>query len=123
MRRIVRSLPAAPPPAPPPLAGALDSSDCRFALQPSGVTYYCVWEFPFRAHEATSAFVHLSAALEACFGDRATERDDLRVNHPDSYRSHEFLVDDASVTVSLKDKSGLGKSLIFLRVTEGPAPQ
>lgn len=119
MNRVARAF-ADPPPAPSHLSTALGSSDCQLALQLGGVTHYCVWEYPFRAPEAASAYEHLSTALGACLGNRATERDDLGVNHPDTFSSRQFDIDGISVTVSLKDKAALGKSLIFIRVMAPP---
>jgi hypothetical protein len=61
-------------------------------------------------------FKALGQELESCIGDRAVLSDDQNVNHPDFYEARMFLLDQAKVSVSVKDKSALGSTFVFVSV-------
>jgi len=101
----------------PVLRGA---SECEFARQPGGGIYYCVWSYRLRAAEARRAFEEMDGQLRACLGQHAQARSDPGVNHPDTYDARQYPVLGARVTVSLKDKGALQRSLVFVRVDSRP---
>lgn len=78
--------------------------------------FHCVWEFSYRAAEAEKTFTYFDETLQRCFADRARVEHDQPVNHPDSYRLQQYQVGPVTVSVSLKDKSALQKTYVFLRV-------
>ena len=93
-----------------------DASDCRVALQLGGNFYYCAWKHPFRAASAARSFERINEELQQCIGDRATIHGDQGVNYPDFYDARHYILDGASVTVSLKDKIELQSTFVFVRV-------
>ena len=92
------------------------ASDCTVRQLLKGKSYYCTWEFRHRDAEAYMTFKALGQELQSCIGDRAILSDDQNVNHPDFYESRMFLLDQAKVSVSVKDKSALGSTFIFVSV-------
>lgn len=98
------------------LAGA---SYCRVTKTSRGSVYHCAWEFPHRAEPAYDAFDELVRSVNECIGQHATLHSDQSVNHPDYYASRRFEVEQADVTVSVKDKGALGRTFVFVRVQGG----
>ncbi|MDH3661393.1 MAG: hypothetical protein OEU92_15425 [Alphaproteobacteria bacterium] len=92
------------------------ASDCTVRQLLKGKSYYCTWEFRHRDAEAYMTYKALGQDLQSCIGDRAVLSDDQNVNHPDFYESRMFLLDQAKVSVSVKDKSALGSTFIFVSV-------
>ena len=92
------------------------ASDCAVRQLLRGKSYYCTWEFRHRDAEAYMTFKALGQELESCIGDRAVLSDDQNVNHPDFYEARMFLLDQAKVSVSVKDKSALGSTFVFVSV-------
>ena len=92
------------------------SADCAVRQLIKGKSYSCTWEFRHRDANAYAKFEELRQALQSCIGDRATPSDDQNVNHPDFYDSRIFLLDKAKVAVSVKDKSALGSTFVFVFV-------
>jgi hypothetical protein len=58
--------------------------------------------------------------MRNCIGERSDESLDKSVNHPDFYASHAFSLTDATVSVSLKDKSVPLRSFLSLRIDAVP---
>lgn len=92
------------------------ASDCAVRQLLESKSYHCTWTFQHRDAEAYTTFENLDQALRSCIGDRAALSDDQRVNHPDFYDSRIFLLDQTKVAVSVKDKSALGSTFIFVSV-------
>lgn len=95
------------------LAGA---SYCLVTKKSKSNWYLCGWEFPYRAEQAYETFDHLVGRLSECIGRRATLHSDRSVNHPDYYSSRRYELEQADVSVSVKDKGALGSTFVFVRV-------
>lgn len=117
-------LAAAPAAACPPLAteaevaALLDGpAECRTGLAQGGGRFVnCGWTFPYRDAGARTAFEAVAARLAPC-GPGLPKRSDVGVNHPDSYASHTVALPSGTVTVALKDKAPLSRSLVFVTLT------
>lgn len=97
----------------------LDGATCQQSRELSGATRQtCYWTFAYRAPEAEAAFEDWSNALLACYGSENAQLSDQPVNHPDSYILHRFKAETAEISLSLKDKAGLGQTLIFLQISK-----
>lgn len=103
---------------PDPLPGA---QGCGVSKTIDGTeAVHCNWSYPYRGAEAKAAIDQIVRSIHSCFADAAVAAVDLGVNHPDSYDLRQFLVDGALVSVSLKDKSALGETYVFLRAEARP---
>jgi len=94
------------------------ASSCRVTRQPGQSWHQCGWEFPHRDQAAYDAFEAMAETMAACFGPRVPVHSDRNVNHPDFYASRRYELQHADVTVSVKDKSALGTTFVFLRIQE-----
>ncbi len=92
------------------------SSECTVRLMIRSKSYGCTWTFRLGDPRAYARFDALGQALQRCIGDRSTLNQDQNVNHPDFYDSLMFLLDTAKVSVSVKDKSALESTFVFLFV-------
>ncbi len=99
------------------LAGA---SQCAVTKKSKRSSYHCRWEFPHRAEEAYDTFESFVREVDGCIGRRATLHSDRSVNHPDYYAVRRFEMEQAEVSVSVKDKGALGSTFVFFRVQGGP---
>lgn len=81
-----------------------------------GASKDCFWRYPLRSPEARAAFDQIARRLRVCADGPVTVQE-TNVNHPDSYDQITGIVQGRSVSLSLKDKGGLGETLIFLRRT------
>lgn len=94
-----------------------DAEKCTMSRSDSGANaYHCIWGFPYRDVAASAFFGAVDADLRGCFADSARFAADQGVNHPDTYDQRRYGLDDVVVTVSLKDKSALGRTYVFLGV-------
>ncbi|MEM1276106.1 MAG: hypothetical protein AAGH74_06260 [Pseudomonadota bacterium] len=93
-----------------------DATQCATALGETGPSPYCFWRYELRAPEAQRAFDMLLSQIQTCVGLEAPQADQ-DVNHPDTYTARLFQTDQANLSLSLKDKSTLGETLIFLRAS------
>lgn len=98
------------------LAGA---SYCSVTKRSKKRMYRCGWEFPYRAKRAYETFDELVRAVNDCIGRSATLHRDQSVNHPDYYALRRYETEQADVSVSVKDKSALGSTLVSIRVQRG----
>ena len=78
--------------------------------------YHCAWEFAYRATAANDRFNAFDRSLRQCFGNRAQTRKDQWVNHPDFYDLRQYRLEQVDVSVSIKDKSAMQKTYVFIRV-------
>ncbi len=93
------------------------AEDCATARSLSGEkSYYCAWKFAYRTAGAYGTFDAYDQSLQECFGDRAELSQDQRVSHPDYYDLRQYRLDQVSVTLSIKDKSALQSTYVFVRV-------
>lgn len=96
------------------LAGA---EQCTMSRSETGANaYHCIWGFPYRDAAASAFFEAIDEDLRGCFAGRAEIAADQGVNHPDTYDQRRYGLDDVVVTVSLKDKSALRRTYVFLGV-------
>ena len=86
-----------------------------------GSAYHCSWAFPHRAEQAYDTFDEFVREVKDCIGQKATLHSDQSVNHPDSYALRRFEMEQAEVTVSVKDKGALGSTFVFVRVQGRPS--
>lgn len=108
----------AKPVSPDPLSGA---GSCSLSLSLSGAkAYHCAWEYPFRSDDARTAFADVNDRLQTCFGGEAVISRDQSVNHPDSYDQYRYSLQQVTVSASIKDKSALQQTIVFVG-THGPA--
>lgn len=98
------------------IANAIGADQCASELRLDGTSAsVCQWEFPFRAPSASGRFDTLLAEIRSCLGPNSELPEDLQVNHPDSYDLRQFRSGDTVVSLSIKDKSALEKTFVFLR--------
>lgn len=96
------------------LSGA---EDCTMSQSLSGAkVYHCAWKFAYRTVGAYGTFDAYNQLFQECFGDRAHLSRDQSVNHPDFYNLHQYQLDQVDVTLSIKDKSALQSTYVFVRV-------
>jgi hypothetical protein len=98
------------------LAGA---SYCSVTKTSKREFYHCGWEFPYRAKQAYDTFDAFVREVDACVGGQARLHSDQSVNHPDFYALRRYEMERAEVSVSVKDKSALGSTFVFIRVHGG----
>ena len=108
------------------LVAAVDEVHCQTYLSQSGSEgASCAWTFPYRAKEAVEFYDRARREIARCHLKAPASASDLRVNHPDSYDLEEFVGEDGTMSVSLKDKGALGNSFVFIRfepLNPGAAP-
>ena len=95
------------------LAGA---SYCFVTKKSKRSFYHCGWEFPYRAKPAYDTFDEFDRGVNECIGQHATLHTDQSVNHPDYYASRRYEMEQAEVSVSVKDKSARSNTFVFIRV-------
>ena len=95
----------------------LGADECSVALGEGGIRmYFCSWGFEYRSGEARSFFGELERKLIACLKPSSPARDDQQVNHPDSFIHDTYTVSGIDLSVSVKDKSPLQKTFVFVRM-------
>lgn len=92
------------------------ASNCAVRRLLHAKSYYCTWEFQHRDVSAYEVFEELGQQLKSCVGGDAILSNDQGVNHPDFYDARIFQLDDVKVAVSVKDKSALGATYVFVSV-------
>ena len=102
------------------IAGA---SFCTLAKTLDGAIYHCGWEFPYRAERAYETFDEFVRGVDDCIGQRAALHSDHSVNHPDFYDLRRFELEQTDVSVSVKDKAALGRTIVFIRVQNRASAQ
>ena len=90
---------------------------CSKAQQTTGEVLFCYSEHGFRSDQATKLAERIEAEIAICFNAPARQAD-AGVNHPDSYAARWFDVDGARISLSVKDKGALDKTLVFLRIAD-----
>ena len=93
----------------------LAGSECSDYLTTTGKTgVSCRWTFGFRDEAAKARADLLSLTLQSC-RDGLQKAKDQTVNHPDSYDLFEWQSPLGIYAISLKDKTALKQTLVFLR--------
>jgi len=92
------------------------ATKCAVIAQSKKRSYYCVWEFPHRDQGAYRQFKELDRVVSDCLGQQAEANRDQSVNHPDFYDSRMYEMAHATVTVSVKDKSALANTFVYVWV-------
>ena len=93
-----------------------NASDCAVRRLLHANSYYCTWEFQHRDAHAYEVFEDLGQKLERCVGRDAARSDDQNVNHPDFYDARIFELGDVKIAISVKDKSELEATYVFVSV-------
>lgn len=97
------------------------ADQCASAVGEGGTNiYFCSWSFPFRSGEARQLFTALNEQIGSCLNIGPATASDKPVNHPDSFWLNTFRLKKSELSISVKDKSNLDKSLLFLRVQSLP---
>ena len=109
------------------------NADWMNALQPAGTDtcalangeaglrlYYCSWSFPYRTGEARRWFHQLDQKIGTCVNNQQQPKQDDPVNHPDSFILKSIQARGVEVSVSVKDKAALDRSLVFIRFQKTP---
>ena len=90
---------------------------CELAAEPSGSDVYrCTWSFALRAAETAEVYNGLAVSVAECVGGDVLPVVDRGVNHPDTSLRHTYDLGSAALSLSLKDKSALDASYVFLEV-------
>lgn len=91
---------------------------CGFSMDLSGSrSANCHWAFSFRSDEANRTFADILAKLSACADPATGIQTDRPVNHPDFFDLRMLRVRGGEVGLSLKDKTALQQTYVFLRLT------
>ncbi|MEP5154554.1 hypothetical protein [Planktotalea sp.] len=94
------------------------AASCGTSLQTGGArSTYCYVSYAYRSAQANNALAHLDTTLSTCFERRIPSGAGEIVNHPDSFNQIEYCDASGTYSLSLKDKAGLGETLIFLTST------
>ena len=98
-------------------SGGFKDSTCSDSLTTDGPTRHCRFDHTYRAVQAATQFEYLARLIPQCLPGATLRPKTPGVNHPDTHLERIFDVEGGQITVSLKDKSQLGKTLVFLQVT------
>ena len=99
----------------------LPDATCTESLLQGGTSQTsCYWVHAYRSADALKQFDALRIAIETCLEADAALPEDSLVNHPDSYDLRQYAGQGVRVALALKDKSGLGQTLVFLSLSPDP---
>lgn len=84
-----------------------------FLGQSANTGVSCYWEFPYRDGSAEQLAHSLWSVLKTCRPGTHLASD-WPVNHPDSFELRQWSAGNAIYRVSLKDKAGQNRTLVFL---------
>lgn len=88
---------------------------CTQYLAESGAEgVVCQWDFPYRGPTAILLANRLRKQIHACRRINAVLVD-TPVNHPDSYNLRRWITQEATYSLSTKDKSRSQSTFVFLR--------
>jgi len=101
---------------------APEGAVCSSYLTSSATTgVSCYWSHPYRSPSAEDQASAMWEMLTKCTdGNLLTP--DAQVNHPDSYDLREWAHEKGVYAISIKDKAGQDRTLVFLRFELGQAP-
>jgi len=98
------------------------ATSCALSQSLAGnAAYTCAWQFSFRDQAATTAFDAFNTHVGTCFAQSNAVIADAGVNHPDTYFQRLYTVDGATIRISLKDKSALQQTYVFVGIQRGDA--
>lgn len=100
-----------------PQTSLATAQSCLVSTNTMGrASYHCNWPFPFRDTAARATYNALGRSMRTCFSEATESAVDDGVNHPDSYEQRQFDLGHAGVRLSLKDKSQLGQTYVFVTI-------
>ncbi len=98
------------------IAETIGANSCRAVLDlDAKKSTSCRWDFNFRDDASKALFETLIAEAQSCVGSNAQLALDKQVNHPDSYTLKRYQFEGSVLSLSLKDKTALQKTLVFVR--------
>jgi len=98
-----------------------DDATCQTGQLLNGATQTtCHWMFPQQSDQAATRLEVLRTDIIHCLGEQSARAVEPGVNHPDTYAQQLFEGQGVRVSLSLKRKSALGQSLVFLAVSPAP---
>ncbi len=98
------------------IAATIGAKSCQPVLDlEAKKSISCRWDFGFREEAANALFETLITEAHSCIGTDAELALDKQVNHPDSYTLKRYQFDGSVLSLSLKDKTALQKTLVFVR--------
>lgn len=98
----------------PPQIQAQDVTCGQSQALGGGTSKHCIWTYDLRAGSAQATFEALRTQLLGC-AQAESIVSSSPVNHPDTFDQVTGEFDQMSISIALKDKTALGKSLIVLR--------
>lgn len=96
-------------------AATSGASYCLILGGEDSSSHTCTWEYQAVSGDASAAYAQMVDRVRACL-EAVSESEDASVNHPDYWAATVFEANTATVTVSLKNKSALGKTLVAVSV-------
>lgn len=98
------------------LTGLMKAEQCGTAITETAAReIHCRWSFGFRSDESIGMQDRLASDIRNCLNASAISPEQ-GVNHPDTYDQQLHRAGDMALSVSLKDKAALQRSLVFLRI-------
>lgn len=94
---------------------ARNANACTAAQGLDGTQTVCWWEFGFRTKAASDLYAVMVRQLQTCGFTLGLPTQD-NVNHPDSFEQSIYEKLGYSVSLSIKDKTALGKTLVFITI-------
>lgn len=82
-------------------------------------SHRCTWKYPYVSNRAQRTYQETLAEINTCIGADAREYKAKPVNHPDSYESYIYQLQDNEIRVTLKNKIALNSKLISIIVETG----
>jgi hypothetical protein len=101
----------------PPVLAHKTATCAQSKLLGGDISRDCHWVFAYRSDAARHAFRSLAQDLAMC-AEEGLDARGKSVNHPDSFDQHTAVVFGQRVSVSLKDKGALQKTMVFARSTQ-----
>lgn len=98
----------------PTLAGAAFCAMSR--VDTGGRALHCAWPFEYRDPLATAAFDGFAGDILSCANSTDIMLEDRPVNHPDTFVQRQFAMNDIVISLSLKDKTALGETYVFVGI-------
>ena len=77
---------------------------CLIIEQVKTDSYRCTWKYSYGDKLAGEDFEKLASGIRECLGSGVIVREDMAVNHPDTYESYLLTLPGTAARISLKDK-------------------
>lgn len=89
---------------------------CTVSRSLDGLQTTCHWPFRFRSDAALAFSQSLEDVILECGAIGISE--EKGVDHPDSYGQKQFRMPGYTISVSVKDKTALSQTLVFMSVVD-----